>query len=331
MADIKIEDLTTGYVDGTGVFDTLMTAVQSRLDEQYIEGRLKGSDYATAYLGSMQYAMSQAIQFLLGEQQADKQADLLQAQIDEISLESARKDSLNTAQINLLIEQVASSQAATIRENSLATSQTNLNNQKIAESVAAVTRENNLANSKISLETSQKALLEKQALEEAAKTLRENRLADSKILLDAAQADFLRSQKDKIDKELLILQKELEIKSQDLLIKQQELLIKQQELLIAQQQKLKIEAEVALLNKKALTEAKQPQVMDAQIKLYNRQTKGFTDDARHKFCKVLLDTWAVMASADPEAIVKPSFIATESEINGLVAGVVSSFDGLPYD
>lgn len=81
MADIKIEDVTSGQVDGDGVFDKLMTSVNSLLDDQYKKNRITGTDYSNVYLGSMQSAMGQAIQFVLNEQQADKQADLIAKQI----------------------------------------------------------------------------------------------------------------------------------------------------------------------------------------------------------------------------------------------------------
>jgi hypothetical protein len=113
MADIKLEDFTSGYTDGSGVFDVLMTAISSRLQEQYELDRLKGSDYATAYLGAMQYAMSQGLQFLLGEQQADKQADLLQQQIDASKAQVIREDALAEVNIRLLEAQILKTHAET--------------------------------------------------------------------------------------------------------------------------------------------------------------------------------------------------------------------------
>ena len=80
MADITIQDVTTGKLTGTGVFDLMMRTVKAHLQEEFDDGRIKGDDYATVYLGSLQSAMSQAIQFVLQEQISDKQADLLAQQ-----------------------------------------------------------------------------------------------------------------------------------------------------------------------------------------------------------------------------------------------------------
>ena len=83
MADIILSDLTnsTDHVEGTGVFDVLIQAVERHVNSQYEEGRLAGTDFATVYLGSMQSVLSEAVKYLMTEQQADRQADLISAQI----------------------------------------------------------------------------------------------------------------------------------------------------------------------------------------------------------------------------------------------------------
>lgn len=98
---IPLTDLTNGSVitnadgkpewSGTGVFDTLMKAVNSNIAVQYDNGRIKDADYAQVYLGSMQASIAAAIQFLLAEgkagaeaaevaENAAKQREVLQAQ-----------------------------------------------------------------------------------------------------------------------------------------------------------------------------------------------------------------------------------------------------------
>lgn len=84
MADIDLNNLTnaTDGDDGTGVFDQLMVAVENHIEEQYDSGRITGTDFATVYLGAVQSVLQQSMSFLLEEQKADKEADLLQAKID---------------------------------------------------------------------------------------------------------------------------------------------------------------------------------------------------------------------------------------------------------
>jgi len=82
MADIAITDITTGAVDGSGVFDKFMQAGEAHLLREYKSNRITGKEYSTVYLGMMQSAMAQAIQYL----SASKQADLLaQKKITEIA------------------------------------------------------------------------------------------------------------------------------------------------------------------------------------------------------------------------------------------------------
>lgn len=82
MATINVEIVTNN--DKTGIFDKLMESVNSNIEKQYLDNRITGSDYATVYLGSMQSALSQSIQFVLQEQ-------LLEAQIDGVIADNALK------------------------------------------------------------------------------------------------------------------------------------------------------------------------------------------------------------------------------------------------
>ena len=103
MADIAFTDVTDSIdpTAGTGTFDVLMQRIESHIERQHLAGRITGSDYATVYLGSLQAAIQQSIQFVLGEQAADKQADLLAAQIVEVSATTVRNDSVSAADVSL--------------------------------------------------------------------------------------------------------------------------------------------------------------------------------------------------------------------------------------
>mgnify|MGYP000385911359 FL=1 len=125
MAAILTKDLTTGAVGGAGVFDQLMVSVDAHLSREFKANRIKGTDYAQVYVGSMTAAMQNAVQFLLGKQAADKQAellasqtlteaytlsDLLPAQIDKLAAEIAllgQKKSTEEAQIKDIVDDLA--------------------------------------------------------------------------------------------------------------------------------------------------------------------------------------------------------------------------------
>jgi len=79
MADIAITDLTNSNAlsSGTGVFDLLIEAVERKIEDQFQQGRLSGTDYAHVYLGGLQAVLQQSVQFLLTEQEASVKADVL--------------------------------------------------------------------------------------------------------------------------------------------------------------------------------------------------------------------------------------------------------------
>ncbi len=68
---IEVSDLTTGVVDGTGVFDVLMRSVDAQLQDQFSKGTITKDQYAMMFNQMTQTAMGQAIQFLQAQQQAN--------------------------------------------------------------------------------------------------------------------------------------------------------------------------------------------------------------------------------------------------------------------
>jgi len=84
---IGIDDLTTGAINGSGVFDEIMSTIQVRLDREYSLNRIKGTDYSKVYLGSLEASMQQSIAFLLGKDKAYIEALLIEAQRDKVEAE----------------------------------------------------------------------------------------------------------------------------------------------------------------------------------------------------------------------------------------------------
>ena len=82
-ADILISDVTNA--EDTGVFDVLMAAVNADIDEQYLNNRITGSDFAKVKLGSIQAVLAESIKFVLQEK-------LLEAQINDSEASTALKD-----------------------------------------------------------------------------------------------------------------------------------------------------------------------------------------------------------------------------------------------
>lgn len=85
---ITNEDLTQKAVDGTGTFDILMSTVKVHLKEEYSAGRITGQEYTKAYIQIVGSALSGAIQFLLGRDQAYWQAILAQQQAKNAEIQA---------------------------------------------------------------------------------------------------------------------------------------------------------------------------------------------------------------------------------------------------
>lgn len=81
MTDITVDQLTTEEIAGSGVFDKLMNVCSLHVKEEFNSGRIKGDQYANVYLGAMTAVLQQSVTFLLQEQAAGLQADLLAEQI----------------------------------------------------------------------------------------------------------------------------------------------------------------------------------------------------------------------------------------------------------
>lgn len=87
---IDLTQLTTRVVGGPGVFDALMDAMSAHLKSQYEQDRITGREYADVYTAAIQGAMSQAVQFLMGKDNAYWQAVMTQAQAQTAAINAVR-------------------------------------------------------------------------------------------------------------------------------------------------------------------------------------------------------------------------------------------------
>lgn len=103
VTPITIAQLTTGAVDGPGVFDALMRGFRAHLEVEFEANRITGDDYTKAYIALTESAMNQGVTFLLQKDQSFWQALLIQVQAF-----SARVD-LETTKVRLVEAQYAAS------------------------------------------------------------------------------------------------------------------------------------------------------------------------------------------------------------------------------
>jgi len=194
MANIEITQLTnsTNADDGTGVFDVLINATEFHIIDQYEQGRITGSDYATVYLGSIQAVLAQSIKFLMEEQKADKEAELIQEKI-----ESENKNNEVGGVIDLTKQKIQ-------EEIDLIIGKTAEAYEGVQASQQKTNRENQL-NSRVIIKTeSETALLNDRDLEQVAFTTRTDAESAQKIALMAAQTlGFTTDAKQKLLKQQL--------------------------------------------------------------------------------------------------------------------------------
>lgn len=277
MATVNLSDITTKDVDGDGVFDELMATINLHLDKQYSNHRIRGAEYASVYLGSINAALSQSIAFTLGKQQADKEAELLIVQAEEARLTGQRQREEIDSRVVLINAQVQEQINATRRadvtlSDQLATSiservalqkANDLNDVQVAEVVDSTSRANvQLLDTLVTTDAqrtqiaSEISLLAAQVIEQAAATIRLDSTAVKDNLLRAAQVDKSNSERD-------------------------------------------------LLNNKTLSEAEQTVLITKQQELYTAQADGFARDAELKLVKVLSDMWQIARGTNeiwPEVI-----------------------------
>lgn len=89
MAVANLNDLTTASVTGTGVFDVLMKATKQHLEQEFKQGRIKGPEYSTVYLGSLEAVMRTAVDFLTATQKAAAEILLINAQRELVIAQTA--------------------------------------------------------------------------------------------------------------------------------------------------------------------------------------------------------------------------------------------------
>lgn len=84
---VTLPQLTDATIAGAGVFDTLMRANKAHLESEFTKGRIKGAEYATVYLGSLEAVMSASLAFLLQRDKSTLESQLLSQQVLNAVLE----------------------------------------------------------------------------------------------------------------------------------------------------------------------------------------------------------------------------------------------------
>ena len=104
-SSIDIADLTAGTLnadnewEGTGIFDKIMYAVNKNIEGQYNMKRITSTDFATIYLGGLQTAISQSMNFILQEKKIEADIFAVVSQTEDSLLTNAKDRELKDRQI----------------------------------------------------------------------------------------------------------------------------------------------------------------------------------------------------------------------------------------
>lgn len=309
IGELDVCEITTGDVDGTGIFDSLMRSVNSHLIEQFEKGRITGSDFASVYTAAISATLEQAIKLASEKQLMPYE---IMAKEREILKQDYELNELLPNQ-NLKLE----------KENLLLDSQLNVVNyeltNKLPAEVVNITKQGLLLDAQtdeLAYRVSDILPVEKSNLtytgenlqmQKALATYELNTKLPAEVSNITKQGLLLDAQEDEIAYRLAniipVEKANLEFTGANL---QAENALLVSKLTTETKQQSSIDAQIATTNaqtelyeQKTTTELAQVDgsvilpnsAMYYQNKLIKAQTDAFTTDSIQKSTKLLLDTW----------------------------------------
>lgn len=240
---LDIKELTTKQLNGTGVFDVLMSATSLHVNGEFAKGNIRGTEYAQVYLGGLQAVLATSVEYinrskLLGieisnqEKQGlltEAQIKLIEAQANQITLETqlklpaevanlGKQGSLVDAQVVQLTSETTSKLPAEIANIQASTALSNANKDRVVEELALVPLQGNLLTAQSGQVGAETILTNKrvdQITQELAKIPVEIQLLENQVINTQTQNELLTAQKEGIDlqnskvpKEIVILEKQ---------------------------------------------------------------------------------------------------------------------------
>ncbi|UAW01153.1 hypothetical protein [Vibrio phage BUCT194] len=339
MKDITVDDITTGTLDGTGVYDKLMQVNKLHLQQEYSAQRITGDKYAEAYIAMMQSAMATAASFAIQSITANNQRELTEEEKARIIAQTQmiEAETLNVPKQGILLDKQAAQVDA----------QTSLVGKQEAQVVAEtlnVPKQGQLLDAQKTLVTNQSATELKQALDVAAATTlkgKQGSLIDKQMVTETEQAKLVTANTAVATANKLNVDADTDVKeAQQLLIGKQEDMIdaqiltektntttpnagiKKAEYDNLTKQGLNIESNTNLVKQKVKTEEAQIKdrvsgessdvtgVVGAQKKVHAAQAKAFRDESYIKAAKQHADAFAVILSNDEGATIPNAFQST---------------------
>lgn len=265
--DFNIDELTEGKLDGNGVFDKLMKTFELHLEREYNKQRIRGTDYANAYIGLINNALNQVSNYALEKSKLPLELQLLEAQIHKTATDTI----VATKQGGLIDAQIHKEMAQT--------EMLHLEMEyKFPKELALIDEQ--IANMKAEI------------------ALKEYELKHIKPIQLALQEKELALR----EKQLDISVKELDIKEQQLRLAEYEVQVKAP----AEVRSINAQADLysqKVVTEKAQTDASvigSGSVIDHNNKVLAQQAISYDNDSKLKATSMLVDTWKVRRNDDPD-------------------------------
>ena len=329
IGGINIDELTS--VDGNGVLDVMLGSIKTLLHAEYKENRIRGTDYANAFVQLIPAVLQQAGMYSLAKAKLPLELQLLEkeAQKADVDIQLATKQlGLTDAQIQDILKGVDIKDYQLTKQMPIEIANlTKQGSQLDAQTIKTVSDVNN--------------------------TIKEGKLVDAnrcRVNAETAMVTANLNQKlpkeiANMDKDLLIKQsqvdlgvKELALKEQQVAVAIKELGIKDVELKLADYQfnyKAPVEvkkeqAEADYYKYKASSEQAQTDpsailpgsVLDKNNKVLDEQSRQYLRSSQQTMLSSMLDTWKVRHNADPNDI--GNAVDDENKLNDLYIGRVVS-------
>lgn len=279
--DFSINELTTGSKDGNGVFDKMMGIIGLHLYDEYENHRIRGTDYANAYIQALNHALNQATGYALNRAKLGLEMQMLEAQIQKVAADTV-----------LTVKQGALVDAQTAKESLEVTKLEWEIDHKLPKELQMIDAQ--IANMKAEVALKEYEL----------KVIKPVQLAiqQAELRLKELQIPLMQKELELKDKQLDIAIKDLEIKGQQLEIAKYELQFK----LPAEVKS--IQAQGDLYAQKVITEKAQTDnsvvgdgsVINLNNKVLAEQAKSFLRDGKLKLANMLIDTWKIRRNDDPD-------------------------------
>jgi hypothetical protein len=312
---IVLEDLTTGDVAGSGVFDKLMQVTRAHLDVEFDKNRIRGPEYSQVYLGQLTQVMSASLQFLL---QKDKVA--LESALIEQQMEVAKQQAAN-----LVLE----GQNLLLQGQLLAAQKQNLDVERdltIAKAEQTRQQTQNLIAEKANV-LLQAPILTQQKLN----LINENtRTTEQTKQITQQTKNLVNQDLQEIEKtKLVVIQAANAVLEGKVMVATECKLRAEYDVLL--ETKTKTAQETALLGQKVATERAQTvgggvdadSVIGKQKTLYQAQADGFKRDAEQKAAKLLVDSWNVRRTTDSGTVADATNMLNDATVGRAVKAVLA--------